>query len=344
MNVDNVTYTQLDLSTTDQTVIASNTSDPTYAWTSESGFVSTTELDTTSTDPLSLGQYETGYLSIDPDSNFLLSTGDFTLEAWWYLDDELFNPGTMFSQQFTTTSEQSFTLKYISSPEKFQLIFNNDTVKYEFLTPGIVAQTWYHVALVRYNGVLTMYVNGVPMSTTFNDTTDIQYSDEYIYIGAQNNGGVTEPVIEPWIGYAQDIRILTQAAYDGPFTPEPVTLAETTQARVHPQSNRNIQGRPLTLDSSTTTSTITAHTGSTHIRTYHVNVSNPAAADTTDFNFTSEIILYEAEADMELLLDRKDLTPGDNHRWSGALGPSDHALVRVTHSNSTTITAHITYW
>ena len=74
---------------------------------------------------------------------------------------------------------------------------------------------WIHYALVKYNGTLTLYRNGV-VSGTY-DATNVKFdSTEQVIIGAGN------PSAYNWFlnGYLDDYRIINgYAAYKAPFTP-----------------------------------------------------------------------------------------------------------------------------
>lgn len=219
MKIDTVTYTGLQIDDSTQNITSSTAGSRTYDWDSGTGFISTVDVAALEDDPATLSTFDTGYLTVAPADNFTIGTSDFTIEAWVYLEEALFGAGTIASQRYNATTELSFQLQYNNSGMELQ--FNNGSTVLTFDGTTIVADRWYHVAAVRYNGIVKMYIDGQPSSTEHDMTTlDVQYSDELIYIGAANDGGITNPVVDPWIGYMQDIRIMKSAGYDDPFTPD----------------------------------------------------------------------------------------------------------------------------
>ena len=80
-------------------------------------------------------------------------------------------------------------------------------------------EQWYHVALVRYNGTTTLYVNGVGGASAA-DTTN--YPNKPLGIGAVYNG---TSIFNGWL---DQLRVSKIARYTGNFTPP--TTAFTTDA------------------------------------------------------------------------------------------------------------------
>lgn len=223
MKIDTVTYTGLEIDSTTRQITSTTAGSRTYDWDNSTGFLSTTDVDALKDDPATLSTYDTGYLTIAPADSFQLGTSDFTIEAWAYLEEDLFGTGTIISQRFNSVTELSFELKY--STNNLYLTINDGANIFSFTDYTLTAGQWQHVAVVRYNDTLTAYADGVPHITTHDmSADDIQYSDELIYIGAANDGGISNPPEDPFIGYMQDVRLLKSAAYDGEFTPTALTF------------------------------------------------------------------------------------------------------------------------
>lgn len=84
----------------------------------------------------------------------------------------------------------------------------------------ITADTWYHVAVVRSGGVISLYVNGTASTTTYSASTD--FSATTYRIG--NNFAGTEG----FSGYIDDLRITKGAGrYTSAFTSPSVAFANT---------------------------------------------------------------------------------------------------------------------
>lgn len=108
----------------------------------------------------------------------------------------------------------------------------------DVLPPTTVSMTrnnWYHVALVRYNSNLTIYVNGTAVSTTPNSTNLAGITSLYTYLGSG------APVDSGYPGYFRgwmsNVRFnnLT-AVYTGPFAPPTAPLMAA-----QPAGTTNIQ-------------------------------------------------------------------------------------------------------
>lgn len=233
MQTETVSTNSLTAPSGEQTLDGTHTRGTTsYDWNSGDGFVTTSDISNLANDPVALGQYDPGYITINPGVDFILGTSDFTIEAWVRLSDTPYTRSTIMSQQLTISSEQSFNYFYEPGSKRFKLNFNNSakTIQSD-PTSGLAPDTWYHVAVVRYTNndttTTTFYLDGTPVGPSgYSTVDDIQYSAQPVYIGASNDGGTSSPVKYPWIGYMQDIRLMKQAAYDGTFTPdEPLVSA-----------------------------------------------------------------------------------------------------------------------
>lgn len=172
-------------------------------------------------------------------TGFHISNKKFTMEAWIYLEDDPWVWSTIMSQQLDATTEQSFNFQYYD--QQLRLRLNDSDVTHSFSvtsanTPAASAQeyvqsvhdsyptmsvgasAWHHVALVRHNDTITSYLDGAATATV-SDSTNIQYSDEDVYIGANNDGGEEYAVIEPLIGYMSDMKLTLDAVYTQDFDP-----------------------------------------------------------------------------------------------------------------------------
>lgn len=185
-------------------------------------------------------------------TGFHISDQDFTMEAWIYLEDEPWVWSTIISQQLDYTTEQSFNFQYYD--QQLRLRLNDSDVTHVFSvtsanTPAASAQeyvqsvhdsyptmsvgasAWHHVALVRSDNTITSYLDGAATASV-SDSTDIQYSDEDIYIGASNDGGLDYVVIEPLVGYMSDVRLTLEAMYDQDFDPRLVSSYSTVAGAI----------------------------------------------------------------------------------------------------------------
>lgn len=178
---------------------------------------------------------------------FHISNQDFTMKAWIYLDDVPWVWSTIMSQQLDDTTEQSFNFQYYDQQLRLRLndsdvthVFSltaatnsinaedqhdNDyaqSVHDSYTTMNVSASAWHHVALVRSSNTITSYLDGAATDSV-SDSTDIQYSDEDVYIGANNNGGDNFAVIDPLVGNMSNVKLALEALHDDDFDPRVVT-------------------------------------------------------------------------------------------------------------------------
>lgn len=139
-----------------------------------------------------------------PDASWFRFTGaDATLEAWVYPTSVSQN-GLLFDKD-TGTSPYT-ELQYISNQWRLYLDSASAALA---INANMVANTWYHIALVSYKGVWYLYQNGVLLGQATGGT-----------FGNNSNpfriGGVTSA---PWQGVIDEVRISNIARYTAAFTP-----------------------------------------------------------------------------------------------------------------------------
>lgn len=88
----------------------------------------------------------------------------------------------------------------------------------QYPTLAVQPNSWHHVALVRKDGVISVFMDGAKVNDSYSTPIDIQYSDQPLLIGAAYTGDDTV-VDYPLIGYMQDIRLIEQAVYVEDFDP-----------------------------------------------------------------------------------------------------------------------------
>lgn len=164
------------------------------------------------------------YLSVSSNVALQLSTGDFTVETWFYATN-----ATNVTQRLITTTigaygSTDFGLRLESgSSQHIRVLIGGTSI--EPTSPTIVGNQWYHIAIVR-NGSgtnnCTIYLNGVNIAqgtSTANISTAIQY------IGGYFSTGPTEY----FSGYLSNVRIVKgTAVYTANFTPPTALLTAIT--------------------------------------------------------------------------------------------------------------------
>ena len=147
-------------------------------------------------------------------NNYLtgIGTGDFTIEGWWNFSD--FATRTSYFQRlwsFGTGLANDVTLHV--SNDGSVLYRNNDGV---LITSSITltTNTWNFIALVRYNGTTTLYINGISRGSTSTNNDLSSRATNPLYIGSESDGAGGY-----FIGNIQDFRVTRYARYTANFTP-----------------------------------------------------------------------------------------------------------------------------
>jgi hypothetical protein len=111
------------------------------------------------------------------------------------------------------------TWKLFASSDNTNWDYNATTLATTSLTTG----QWYHIAVVRYNGTLKLYVDGTVAGTVNSFNINLK-RDQYnrfvnVFGNWQSDGGSTG-----LNGYVSDYRITKYARYTSNFTPPTAAL------------------------------------------------------------------------------------------------------------------------
>ena len=148
------------------------------------------------------------YLSVPWSSEFNLSSGDFTIEAWVYFNS---TPGGSIIARDTYGSNFDWAINLGSNVISFP---TNRTNSYLNVTvPTFNSHQWYHIAVVRYNGTNTIYLDGVSYgSNNMSITCDEQTGPTIGCSGWNRTNNFFN-------GYIDELRISKVARYTSNFTP-----------------------------------------------------------------------------------------------------------------------------
>ena len=151
-------------------------------------------------------------LTISP--GFVPGSGDYTVDLWVYT--------TAFP-----TQNRVICSNYPGGVSTFMLFFATNTIYFYSGLNAVassnilVLNTWYHIACVRYNEIITLYVNGISKgSTSSSDNITIPI----IYIGAAE-----ETYYFP--GYLDEIRFSSKACWTSEFTPPTIAYSRDSKPR-----------------------------------------------------------------------------------------------------------------
>jgi hypothetical protein len=163
------------------------------------------------------------YLQIPYSPNLDLSSGDFTIEGWIYLNSV--SPVTQGVIIFYNGNAlTAANIQYLVRVNTSNLVFetNISTTTYTITFSGITTNSWNHFAFVRSGNIVSGYLNGVKNSTTQTLTGSLNTSTSwYTQVGRYTSGGTNYDLN----GYLDDVRITKGVArYVANFTPPKVAL------------------------------------------------------------------------------------------------------------------------
>jgi hypothetical protein len=147
------------------------------------------------------------YLTVGSSVDFNYSTGDFTIEGWFYTN-ALSGTQCLFDQRAAATEVAIMVDMNASGVVRLYVngsyvISSNNTVS---------ATTWTHVAISRTSGITTMFIAGTAQTTTYTDTNS--YPTRPVAIGAYYGGSSF------FNGYIDEFRISKGVSrYPNTFTP-----------------------------------------------------------------------------------------------------------------------------
>lgn len=157
------------------------------------------------------------YLTFTNNDTTKFGTGDFTIECWTYLISRVNGYPAIVSNynSFTTGALALFAGHGSADSSKYQVASNGTFPAIQSST-SISYNAWVHLAVVRNNNTLTLYVNGTSNGTT--GVTGVNYTGvgSLWYIGTTGDSIATGYIY----GYIDDLRITKgYARYTTNFTP-----------------------------------------------------------------------------------------------------------------------------
>jgi len=171
----------------------------------------------------SIYKYGSGSINFDGTGDWItlpngmqnqMQGGDFTAEGWVYIT----TLGSARGLISKGTASTGWAIG-VTSGNVLQASYTSTTLSGTTL---LVANTWYHFAMVRSGtatGNIKIYLNGVLEATSATAITTDFNQTESMYVGADRVGG------SPMIGYMDDVRLTKGVArYTAAFTPPQVAF------------------------------------------------------------------------------------------------------------------------
>lgn len=240
------------------------------------------------------------YISLPDNANYELGANDWTIDCWIRINNL---PGNdeydyVFSKYQLTGNKRSYALALWNNGGTYKWVFyystdgTAGTLGSVIVTTSISANTWYHIAVVRYKNRLEIFQNGTSygsygglISTTF-------YNNDIAFlIGAILPDSPTG-FFDGWI---DEFRLINGTAmYTSNFTP---ALQSTTDSYTK---------LLLNLDGADGATTYTAETGQT------VTFAGTAQLDTAQYKYGTSSVLLDGNSDYLSLPDSSDWTLASN--------------------------------
>lgn len=184
------------------------------------------------------------YLTVPHSTDFEFGTGDFTIEFWFWAASDA--PGEAVTVSFGGGYPDGMEayVKNVSGMARLEFACNDGDGWSGASMSGNEAalEAWNHAAIVRHNGVVTGYLNGVTAGTTsdFDGALDSDAGDATV-------GGRTWGAY--FSGYIDELRIVKGVAlYTSNFTPPtaPLAVLPTVYAPSGQFDGFNVSGNGLT--------------------------------------------------------------------------------------------------
>ena len=158
------------------------------------------------------------YLTASGNSAFAFGTGDFTVEAWIYLNGTL--PFTIASFNYNYSSGSGNWAFYANTNQLWFNIPGQNHVSNTFTFP---TNAWTHVAYSRVGTAGYFFVNGVSIGPAITDTGNYSGTTGSLFIGRQSDG------TGQLNGYMSGLRILKGTGYSSITVPTaPLTAITNT--------------------------------------------------------------------------------------------------------------------
>jgi hypothetical protein len=164
------------------------------------------------------------YLTTPLLQNLQFGTGDFTVECWNYMIARTNTQPAIFSNynNYTTGALSLFAGHSGGTTTAYQVAING--ASFPVIQGGTIAyNTWVHLAVVRYNGTIKLYINGTSVGTPYSTAVTLNGVGSLFYIGSTGDSLSTGCIN----GYIDDFRITKgYARYTANFTPPSLAFQE----------------------------------------------------------------------------------------------------------------------
>ena len=169
------------------------------------------------------------YMYVPAGTNWVMGTGDFTIEWFQYMTSQPSNPrvfsiGTYPSATWAVSIEGGTLYHWEANGFRFSNVLS---------TPYL--NTWIHFAISRISNQTKVFRNGTQIGSTYGDSNNINNSITRLVIGQEALGNAANSYFP---GYLTNIRIVKGlGVYTGNFTKPTSTLTAIASANPYGGSN-----------------------------------------------------------------------------------------------------------
>jgi hypothetical protein len=205
------------------------------------------------------------YLTVPASANYVLGTGDFTIEWWQYQTG-----AGVYPRVFSVGSAANSVAIAVSIESGTFYLWEAGAYRFNVSLSGYL-NTWTHFAISRVSGQTSVYKNGTQIGSTYADTYNINDSSSVLAIGQES---VVSAANTYFPGRISNFRIVKGTGiYTGNFTTptKPLTAVTNTVLLLS-------MGATPFIDTSTNTSSVTV----TNVGTVALVDSSPFPATWTD--------------------------------------------------------------
>jgi hypothetical protein len=149
-----------------------------------------------------------------PQTPYTFGTDDFTIECWANVDLDFSSTGSsIFSMGTSVNDASNYRLRIGAGTNNFGLTLGSTAYETTFIWS---LDVWYHLAVVRSNGVVSLYINGVK-DTSIGSSGNITFTTslEERFLGI---GRITYAGVRAFPGYIDEFRVSDTARYTADFT------------------------------------------------------------------------------------------------------------------------------
>ncbi|WP_228778464.1 MULTISPECIES: LamG domain-containing protein [unclassified Polaromonas] len=178
-----------------------------------------------------------GYLSTSSGTSFDVGLGDFTVETWYYANAATTNHQALFTignPANYTAAGLSLGIHHLGTSGKLTAFIYGATQYTSVESAGALAvNSWHHIAFVRKNGVLSLYLNGVSQgSVNANFAANASSTGWMLSVGRYSNESPRYVN-----GFLDDFRFTKGVArYSANFTPPAEAFPDTAVPPIDPNA------------------------------------------------------------------------------------------------------------